>query len=328
MALKLYCYISNETNPYHNIATEKRLLEIAQPDMCILYLWQNRNTVVIGRNQNAWVECRTELLSQEGGFLARRLSGGGAVFHDMGNLNFTFVMCEENYDLPKQMSVIQNACTRCGISTSLSGRNDILADGAKFSGNAFYHQGGKAYHHGTILVDVDKDKLGRYLCPPKAKLEAKGVSSVRSRVMNLKQLQPELSCDAMREYMQQAFGAVYGGTVEKLVLSPEDEIRIQEYAKEFSDWQWLYGPRLPFQFSCQEQFPWGNIQIQFQVESGHIHTAKVYTDAMDCELSSALEDAMAGCPLSLAQLKQKLENAITDAQICNDIFSLLQSLEL
>ena len=328
MSLTLRCYVSNETNPYRNLATEKRLLELAQPNECILYLWQNRNTVVIGRNQNAWAECRTELLSQEGGHLARRLSGGGAVFHDLGNLNFTFVMCEENYDLVKQMAVIQNACAHCGISTSLSGRNDILAEGYKFSGNAFYHHGGKAYHHGTLLIDVDMDKLGRYLSPPKAKLEAKGVSSVRSRVINLKQLQPALTCQAMKSYMQSAFAEVYGAAVETLELTQEDLQVIDGYAEEFSDWQWLYGPKLPFQFSCQAQFSWGNIQLQFQVEAGHIRGVKVYTDAMNSELADLLEEVLTGCPLSLAQLEKQLDTCACEEQIRKDVFSLLQSLEL
>jgi len=328
MSFTLRCYVSNETDPYRNLATEKRLLEIVQPDMCILYLWQNRNTVVIGRNQNAWAECRTELLAQEGGFLARRLSGGGAVFHDIGNLNFTFVMCEENYDLAKQMSVIQAACAHCGITTTLSGRNDILAEGYKFSGNAFYHQGGKAYHHGTILIDVDKEKMGRYLSPPKAKLEAKGVSSVRSRVINLKQLQPQLTCETMKTCMQSAFAQVYGREIMPLELTAEDQQTIDKYAEEFAHWQWLYGPRLPFQLTSQAQYTWGNIHLQFQVEGGHIRAAKVYTDAMNSELSSVLESAMTGCPLSLAQMGQRLDTCACEEQIRKDVFALLQSLEL
>lgn len=106
MIEKLLIYNSDTLDPYLNIATEKYLLETVNAGCCILYLWQNKNTVVIGRNQNAWAECRTTLLEQEGGFLARRLSGGGAVYHDTGNLNFTFLMREEDYDLDRQLTVI------------------------------------------------------------------------------------------------------------------------------------------------------------------------------------------------------------------------------
>jgi len=112
--LRIYC--STGTDPYANLATEKLLMDTTSATGCTLYLWQNQNTVVIGHNQNAWVECRTTLLEQEGGKLARRLSGGGAVFHDLGNLNFTFMMAKDNYDLDKQLAVIIRACALAGIT--------------------------------------------------------------------------------------------------------------------------------------------------------------------------------------------------------------------
>ena len=172
---KIEIYMSEDFNPYRNLATEKLLLDSVGEDSLILYLWQNEKTVVIGRNQNPLAECNCALLKEENGFLARRLSGGGAVFHDCGNLNFTFLCCTENYDLEKQLRVIQKACEMAGIHAELNGRNDLLADGRKFSGNAFYNSKGKSYHHGTILINADKEKLTKYLTPPKAKLWAKGV---------------------------------------------------------------------------------------------------------------------------------------------------------
>ncbi|MBR7010007.1 MAG: lipoate--protein ligase [Oscillospiraceae bacterium] len=197
------------TDPYENLALEEALLNRVGEGELILYLWQNERTVVIGKNQNPWKECRTALLAEEGGHLARRLSGGGAVFHDLGNLNFTFLMPAQDYDLPRQLTVIQRACRSLGIPAERSGRNDLLADGRKFSGNAFYKHNGKAYHHGTLMVDVDLDRVQRYLSPSKAKLAAKGVESVRSRVVNLREFVPTLTVEQLADALIAALAEVY-----------------------------------------------------------------------------------------------------------------------
>ena len=318
-------YQTNSIDPYLNIATEKYLLETVEKGCCILYLWQNQNTVVIGRNQNAWVECRTSLLEEEGGHLARRLSGGGAVFHDLGNLNFTFIMCDEDYDVDKQLSVIQAACASLGIIAERSGRNDLLADGQKFSGNAFYHSKGKAYHHGTLLVNVDMEKLSRYLTPSKAKLEAKGVASVRSRVVNLSELSPGLTCEGMAVHMRNAFSKVYGLPSQEITLSPAARATIEESRKQLRSWDWLYGPRLPFSFACEDRFSWGSIRLELQVESGVVQAARAYTDSMDWQLAEQLQEALTGCKFNL----QELLAAIPDIpEVSADIEDLLKKQEL
>lgn len=301
-------YESGSTDPYYNLALEQHLLESAQ-DRCILYLWQNENTVVIGRNQNPWKECRTTLLSQEGGHLARRLSGGGAVFHDLGNLNFTFLMPQADYDLDRQLSVIREAVCSLGIPAEKSGRNDILANGRKFSGNAFYKNGRQAYHHGTLLVDADMEKLNRYLSPSKAKLQAKGVDSVRSRVVNLKELEPEITVAALKEALIRSFGQIYGLPTRQLADEELDPQRLEALTQRNQSWEWNYGHKLPFTFECEERFPWGSLNIQLQIDRGIIRQAKVYSDAMDWSLAPALEHCLTGCRFERGSLDSCLHRS-------------------
>lgn len=322
MIEKVFIYEAEGYDPYVNLAIEKYLLDAVAPGACILYLWQNQNTVVIGRNQNAWVECRTTLLEEEGGHLSRRLSGGGAVFHDLGNLNFTFLIRTEDYDVDRQLSVIQKACALAGITAEKSGRNDLLANGAKFSGNAFYNAKGHAYHHGTLLLDVDMDKLQRYLSPSKAKLESKGVASVRSRVVNLRELAPDLTVPVMKQYMRRAAEAVYGTAAEDITLTEDALATINETARLYRSWEYLYGTPLPFSFACETRFPWGQIRLELEAKGGIIHSAKVYSDAMDWELPAAVEAALTGCAFRLPDMQSALQGALTP-EIAEDICSLL-----
>ena len=328
MISKLLVYKTDCVDPYYNIATEKRLLETVEPGCCILYLWQNQNTVVIGRNQNAWVECRTSLLEEEGGHLTRRLSGGGAVYHDLGNLNFTFIMCQEDYDLDKQLSVIREAGRMAGIAVERSGRNDLLVQGCKFSGNAFYHANGKSYHHGTLLVDVNMDKLGRYLTPSKAKLEAKGVQSVRSRVINLKDLCPTLTCEILAQYMQSAFGKVYGFTPEVLTFNAEDAAAVAESAKTLAGWDWLYGQKLPFSVSFEQRFSWGGILLELNVQNGLIESLQVYSDAMDWQLPEQVTKMLTGCRFTKADMCDALRKMPGDPQIQEDLCALIENQDI
>ena len=328
MIHQIRIYRSNCTDPYRNLATEKRLMDTTGSAECTLYLWQNQNTVVIGHNQNAWAECRTTLLEKEGGKLARRLSGGGAVFHDTGNLNFTFLVEKENYDLDRQLTVIEKACALAGITVERSGRNDLLAEGRKFSGNAFYNNKTHAYHHGTLLISADMNKLQRYLSPSKAKLESKGVASVRSRVVNLQELAPALTIDKMADYMLSAFEEVYGCAAEAVHLTPEDEAVISQTAKEYGSWDYLYGTSLPFSFACEGRYPWGGIQLQLDAKQGIVETAKVYSDSMDWALPEQLMQALAGCRFTLDAMQDAIRAVVEDTEIANDLCVLLSKQQI
>ena len=323
MVRHLLIFRTETTDPYYNLALEEYLLNTVDQESCILYLWQNRHTVVIGRNQNPWQECRTGQLEEDGGFLARRLSGGGAVYHDMGNLNFTFLVRKENYDLPRQLSVIARACQALGIPAEVSGRNDITAQGRKFSGNAFYEHEGRCYHHGTLLINVDMAQLSRYLSPSPAKLKAKGVSSVRSRVVNLRELRPDLTILEMARQMEQAFSQVYGLPAERIDGSALDAVAIETLRQHYASWDWLYGRKLPFTFQCAGRYPWGEITIQLAAESGLVRAASVYTDAMDPSFAAPLEQALTGCPFHLPQLYRAVEHAPVPQEVRRDVCTLL-----
>ena len=324
MVTKIFIYNAQGTNPHENLAAEKVLMDALQPGEAMLYLWQNLNTVVIGKNQNAWLECRTSLLEEEGGKLSRRLSGGGAVYHDLGNLNFTFLMCKEDYNLDKQVEVIKQACALSGIQAEKSGRNDLLADGRKFSGNAFYQDKVHAYHHGTLMVDVDKEKLGRYLSPPKAKLEAKGVASVRSRVVNLKELAPELTIEGMRRNMEAAFQNVYGLSATEFVLDDTMKAQIHQLKDLYSSWDYLYGAPLSFTFSCEEKFDWGYVGLQLDAKGGIVQEVGINTDAMDWTLPESIVRALKGCRFDTDSMVYALQQAFLPADVCEDLCQLIR----
>jgi lipoate-protein ligase A len=319
MIKKLRYYISDSFDPYENLAIEKYLLDSTPDDCCTLYLWQNQNTVVIGRNQNPWAECNCPLLEKDGGKVARRLSGGGAVYHDICNLNFTFLCSTENFDVTRQTSVIKEACNLAGISAEVTGRNDILVDGRKFSGNAFYNSKGKSYHHGTILIDTNKEQLEKYLTPPIEKLEAKGVKSVKSRVINLSEVSPDLTCQEMLKYMISAFENVYGFPAEELISLDRDVISSAQ--KHIGSWEYIYGNTIPFSLALEEHFSWGHMQLLLNIKNGIIDSAQMYTDALDWNLSDTVTSTLKGCIFDSNIIKKSLSNSLPK-QIAEDILSL------
>lgn len=320
MISRLEIYKSKAFDPYENLATEKYLLDTVPEDTMRLYLWQNDNTVVIGKNQNPWAECNKALLDAEGGFVARRLSGGGAVFHDRGNLNFTFLCREADYAVNKHLEVIQKACAYAGIPIEISGRNDILAGGKKFSGNAFYHAKGRAYHHGTLLIDSDPEKVARYLTPTQEKLKAKGIRSLEARVTNLREFNPSLTPESMMDYMIAAAESVYELKSER--MAEIDRALIEQDAETFGSWDYIYGKTLPFSTTCKRRFDWGEVEINLNLARGKIAAVKVFTDAMDFSLADKLETALLGTKWQLDAIEKRLRASLSES-VCDDILSVI-----
>ena len=286
--------LNRTTDPWRNLALEELIMDSSGPGDMTLYLWQNQNTVVIGKNQNAWKECRWEQLEADGGCLARRSSGGGAVFHDLGNLNFTFAADPNVYDLKRQLGVIIAACRKCGINAEITGRNDITAYGRKFSGNAFRHTPSCSMQHGTLLVDTDTEKLGKYLTPAKAKLSSKGVTSVRARVANLVEFAPLLTSDIMKQVLAEQFIEEYG-TASCEDYSDFTSDKLDLLYSRYSSREWRYGLIDSFDAEIETHFEWGGIQIMLNHRNGLIENAKVYTDSMDPALAVCLESIFTGC---------------------------------
>lgn len=282
-------------DPYENLALEELLFE-TQGEGATFYLWQNERTVVIGRNQNAWRECRVELLEGEDGKLARRSSGGGTVFHDLGNLNFTFLLPKENYDLVRQLSVIQKAAAKFGIETSFTGRNDLVltATGEKFSGNAFRFSNNVALHHGTILISADFSRLGRYLAPSQMKLESKGVKSVVSRVTNLGLHNSDLTVETMKLALMAAFEEEYGA-YEPHSWDLIDKDKLEQKRQTYASWDWKFGTTPAFNVSLENRFDFGCMELLLNVQNGVVTSAACYTDAMDDTLAKRVEAMLTGC---------------------------------
>lgn len=302
---------SSSTDPRQNLALEEALFFHCAEDECILYLWQNSNTVVIGKNQNAWKECDVNKLEAEGGVLVRRMSGGGAVYHDTGNLNFTFLCHKENYDVNRQLQVIICALKKFGIDAKKTGRNDITVDGRKISGNAFYERGARCYHHGTIMMDVDVEKLSRYLTVSKQKLQSKGVDSVQSRVTNLKEHAAGITVAALKNGLLEAFEAVYGKEANPLAASALDPAQIEELTRKYGSWDWTLGRKIDFQYEISNLFDIGQLTLQIRVNGGMIEDINVFSDFMDPNIAGNIAASLKGLRYDKREVYSALKKIIT-----------------
>lgn len=313
--------MSHSFNPWHNLALEESLLNHVTNDQMVLYLWQNHRTVVVGCNQNAWTECRWRELESSGGKLARRLSGGGAVFHDLGNINYSFITNRNLYDLNKQLNVIFQALNELDIKANFSGRNDLTVDGRKFSGNAFYFAGNSALHHGTILVCSDLDNIQYFLQVPDSKMTSKGIVSLTSRVVNLSELNPSVTIKTVIQQLQRSFMELYGQPANKLDFEDLDYDTKRLYQKHAS-WQWRYGYSPTFDFSLQNRFTWGEIEIALILDKGHIAEATIYSDAIDSEIIQNMAKALKGAPYKVEAISKALDDmpkTSTQKRITSDL---------
>ena len=294
--MNLIMAVSPQTNPYWNVAVENYFVSQQVQNQVVMYLWKNHRTVVIGQNQNPFAECDVDALLSDGGYVMRRTTGGGAVYHDDGNINFSFVAPYDLYDQQRQFEVIRTALRDYGLETELSGRNDILCGGRKFSGNAFSKGQYQRLHHGTILIKGNMDDLSRYLKVRPSKLHKHGVSSVQSRVVNLSEL-ADITSDNIVPHLVSAFETVYGSKAQTvdfndLMQRPE----VVELYNKYSSGEWLYGKWRNFTAQRSGQFDWGSIDIKLTVDEqrGIITDILVATDALEVGLAEDLRRLLVG----------------------------------
>ncbi|KRU22818.1 lipoate--protein ligase [Psychrobacter pacificensis] len=307
--MKLRILKSAVTNPWFNLATEDWIFNTLDPESHTLFLWRNSETVVIGRSQNPWVECKIDKMEADDVFLARRQSGGGAVFHDLGNTNFTFLSPKADYDQDANFTIIVNALKKLGIDAEKSGRNDMQVGDKKISGSAFKHASDRSFHHGTLLVNANMQKLGDYLNPHPLKLKAKGIKSVRARVANLVEFNDAINHETLSEAIIEAFYEYYGETapVEQLdEASLAKQPALNAYYQQMADWDWRFGKTPEFSHHIETRFEWGIMDVHMDVKQAVISEVVIFSDALNVELIDLLKETLTGVKYNKKEIQDAL----------------------
>ena len=302
-------YIRNDsTDPYYNLALEEYVLNTMKDDDYIL-LWQNDKTVVIGKHQNAMEEVNIRRAEELGVKVVRRNTGGGAVYHDMGNLNFSFITDwdpETNMDYDMFLKPVIRALTKFGVSAEKQGRNDLVVDGKKISGNAQCIHGGRILHHGTLLIDSDLSFLQEILNVQPDKIVSKGIKSVRSRVANIHEYASSpIGVGLLKSALAESF--FENSAVCEHALCEAQIGEIKRLAKEkYETWEWNYGSTADYSYRNARRFPCGKIEVNLDVRNGLIQRCKIYGDFLAITGVEELENAVVGCRADRKELKRVL----------------------
>ena len=282
--------ITSSTNPYINLAKELELLYYPKNEEKILYLWRNEPVVVIGKHQNPYKECNLGFMRDNNIKLARRPTGGGAVYQDLGNTCWTFVAPQ--LEPSKNTQIIINALSKIGIKANGTGRNDVEVDGKKVSGAAFRKTKNNSIHHGTMLMNVDMKKLSKVLTVDVSKLKAKGVDSVRSRVINLKEIVSSIDhdqfCNAMIDSFQNANGKciIEYTDFNKMMNDP----KVYQRYKQLSSETWLFGKSSNAEVTFSKRFPFGLFDVIINVKGAELPECDVHSDCLENEIVEIFED--------------------------------------
>lgn len=278
------------TDPHWNMAFDEFALEGLDVNEPVFYLWQNAPAVIIGLNQSAYAEVNLPFLDANGIVLARRVTGGGAVYHDLGNLNYSIV--GPSRAMENAYGLMAEALRSLGVPAKRSGRNDILVEGRKCSGYAKRLNKNRMMIHGTLMWDVNLEDLTQSLAVPGSKLEAAGVASVRSRVANLKDYLPGLSgVDALKD----ALHKVLAGTDGEIPLTPEQLSIVDKMADEkFRTWDWIFGRSPVTTFQSTKKFPCGTVTAHFTLSHGLFSQLHFSGDFLGARPANELAESLIG----------------------------------
>ena len=286
--------ISKSTNIYMNLATEEFIFEKSMPLIPTLLLYRDAKTVVIGKHQNPWKECNLSAMRKDKIQLARRKSGGGAVYHDLGNACFSFM--DPLGDLPKNIdfkeinaSVITESLINLGLPDIKRGtRGDVTVRDLKVSGSAFQLKPAKrTLHHGTMLINEDKIAIHKYLTPSLTKLKCKGIDSVRSQIANLTEYYPNITYKSYCDSLIESYMRKHEGKKCEIRILEEEEMKqipeIMSIYKRIIEWKWKYGETPHFEYCLERSFDWGNIEISFNVDNAMITNGQIKSDNTDTD---------------------------------------------
>ena len=305
--MALHYLETGSTEPEFNLAFEEYVLENKREGDWLI-LWQNESSVIIGLNQNVSEEVDEAYVSSHGIRVVRRMTGGGAVYHDLGNLNYSFITEAGNTAELSMQALARPVCSALrslGLRAELSGRNDICIDGRKVSGTAQRLSGGRVLHHGTLLFDTDADALASALRPRADKFESKAAKSVRSRTGNIRDfLGGDLDVHGFRRAILAQLAQ--GGLVCES-LGQEELARVGELANaKYRSWDWNRGRSPDFSFRARRRFPAGSIEAQLQLVAGKIEAAAFVGDFLSLRDCSELCEALRGCRFEPAEFAERL----------------------
>lgn len=306
-------FIDNKgiTDPRINLAIEEYALKNLDINETYLLFYINEPSIIIGKNQNTIEEINTEYVEKNGIHVVRRLSGGGAVYHDLGNLNFSFITKDDGesfHNFRKFTEPVVNALRKLGVNAELSGRNDLLAEGRKISGNAQFSTRGRMFSHGTLLFDSEIESVVSALNVKKDKIESKGIKSIRSRVANISEFLSEKV--TIEEFRSLLLKNIFDGLddIPEYVLTEQDWEKIHELSQErYQNWDWNYGKSPKFNLQHSHRFPVGQVDVRFEVNKGIIENCKIYGDFFGVGDVTEIEDKLTGIKYERAQIAHALE---------------------